>query len=106
MSDKVSCTSHLANPRDPQISTKIYRQLLPPAAKNPFEKGFLDLPKLFNWDGLDTVFFFVSLRVTSWLKLDGGFWSIMIIEKHPYFKKIEHKFKIININISKENNYE
>ena len=47
---------------------------MPPAAKNPFEKGFLDLPKLFNWDGLDTVFFFVSLRVTSWLKLDGGFW--------------------------------
>jgi len=33
--------------------------LLPPAAKNPFEKGFLDLPKLFYWDGLDTVFFFV-----------------------------------------------
>jgi len=26
---------------------------LPPAARNPFEKGFLDLPKLFNWDGLD-----------------------------------------------------
>jgi len=47
----------------------------PPAAKNPFEKGFLDLPKLFNWDGLDTVFHFVSLRVTSWLKLDGGFWT-------------------------------
>ena len=53
---------------------KIHRQLLPPAAKNPFEKGFLDLPKLFNWDGLNIVFFFVSLRVTSWLKLGGGFW--------------------------------
>jgi len=47
---------------------------LPPAAKNPFEKGFLDLPKLFNWDGLDTVFFFVSLCVLLWLKTDGGFW--------------------------------
>jgi hypothetical protein len=47
---------------------------LPPAARNPFEKGFLDFPKLFNWIGLDTVFFFVSLRVTSWLKIDGGFW--------------------------------
>jgi len=49
--------------------TKIHRQLLPPAAKNPFEKGFLDLPKLFNWEGLGTLFFFVLLRVASWLKL-------------------------------------
>ena len=48
---------------------------MPPAARNPFEKGFLDLPKLFNWDGLDTVFFFVSLCVSLWLKLGGGFWE-------------------------------
>jgi len=47
--------------------------VLPPAAKNPFEKGFLDLPKLFNWDGLDTIFFFVSLCVPLWLKTGGGF---------------------------------
>jgi hypothetical protein len=45
---------------------------LPPAAKNPFEKGFLDFPKLFHWEGLDTLFFFVSLCVPLWLKLDGG----------------------------------
>jgi len=32
---------------------------LPPAARNLFEKRFLDLQKLFIRYGLDTVFFFV-----------------------------------------------
>jgi len=70
-------------------SVKIHHQLLPPAAKNPFEKGFLDLPKLFDWDGLDTVFFFVSLRVTSWLKISGGFWSTRGLDNyyHVYYHK-------------------
>jgi hypothetical protein len=27
-------------------------------------------------DGLDTLFFFVSLCVPLWLKLDGGFWLV------------------------------
>jgi hypothetical protein len=31
------------------------------------------LPKAFHWYGLDTLFFFVSLCVPLWLKLDGGF---------------------------------
>jgi hypothetical protein len=44
------------------LKTRDKRKTLPSATKNPFEKGFLDLPKLFNWDGLDTVFF---LRVPS-----------------------------------------
>jgi len=56
--------------------TKIHRQLLPPAAKNLFEKRFRynGLPKAFHWDGLDTLFFFVSLCVALWLKTGGGFW--------------------------------
>ena len=28
--------------------------------------------KAFYWDGLDTLFFFVYLCVTLWLKLGGG----------------------------------
>jgi hypothetical protein len=40
---------------------------MPPAAKNPFEKGFLDLPKLFIKVFLRPVFF-ASLRVSSRFK--------------------------------------
>jgi hypothetical protein len=62
---------------------------LPPAAKTLFvkrvldsqklfigyglEKRVLDSQKLFIGYGLDTLFFFVYLCVSSWLKLDGGF---------------------------------
>jgi hypothetical protein len=46
---------------------------LPPAAKTLFEKRVLDSQKLFIGYGLDTLFFFVHLCVSSWLKLDGGF---------------------------------
>jgi hypothetical protein len=35
------------DPHKPFYLTRIQRQLMPPAAKNPFVKGFLDLPKLF-----------------------------------------------------------
>jgi hypothetical protein len=45
---------------------------MPPAAKNPFEKGFLDLPKFFIKVFLRPVFF-VSLRVSSrFKKISGG----------------------------------
>jgi len=43
--------------------------VLTPAAKNPFEKGFLDLPKLFVKGSFYYIVFFVSLCVSSWLKL-------------------------------------
>jgi hypothetical protein len=41
--------------------------------QNPFYKKGSGLPKIFHWEGLDTLFFFVSLCVPLWLKLDGGF---------------------------------
>jgi hypothetical protein len=41
--------------------------------QNPFYKKGSGLPKIFHWEGLDTLFFFVYLCVSSWLKLDGGF---------------------------------
>jgi hypothetical protein len=54
---------------------------LPPAAKNLFEKRFLDFQKLFIrgcfGHHLSSVFspsIFVSLCVPLWLKLGGGFW--------------------------------
>jgi len=37
------------------------------------DQPLLGLPKTFHWYGWDTVFFFVSLCVPLWLKLDGGF---------------------------------
>jgi hypothetical protein len=42
--------------------------------QNPFYKKGSGLPKIFHWEGLDTPFFFVSLRVPSRLKTGGGFW--------------------------------
>ena len=57
----------------PLGGTRIHRQLMPPAAKNLFVKRFPDLQKLLVESLSGTCFFFVSLRVTSWLKLDGGF---------------------------------
>jgi hypothetical protein len=29
--------------------------------------------KIFHWEGLDTLFFFVPLCVPLWLKIGGGF---------------------------------
>jgi hypothetical protein len=39
--------------------------------QKPFREKVSGLPKAFHWYGLDTLFFFVSLRVTLWLKI---FW--------------------------------
>jgi hypothetical protein len=44
-----------------------------PGGQKPFREKVSGLPKAFHWDGLDTLFFFVSLCVPLWLKLDGGF---------------------------------
>jgi hypothetical protein len=41
--------------------------------QNPFYKKGSVLPKIFHWEGLDTVFFFVSLCVPLWLKTGGVF---------------------------------
>jgi hypothetical protein len=41
--------------------------------QKPFREKVSGLPKAFYWDGLDTLFFIVFLRVTSWLKTGGGF---------------------------------
>jgi hypothetical protein len=46
---------------------------MPPAAKNLFEKRFLDFQKLFIKIDFIIFFFFVPLYVTLWLKLSGGF---------------------------------
>jgi hypothetical protein len=56
---------------------------MPPAAKNPFEKGFLDLPKLLHRLSWNRDF----LRVSSWLKLTGGSrlkWGIEFKSKKMY----------------------
>jgi hypothetical protein len=37
--------------------------------QKPFREKVSGLPKAFHWYGLDTLFFFVSLRVTLWLKI-------------------------------------
>jgi len=41
--------------------------------QKPFREKVSGLPKAFHWDGSDTLFFFVPLCVSLWLKLDGGF---------------------------------
>jgi hypothetical protein len=53
--------------------TWIHRIIMPPAAKNPFVKGFLDLPKLFiRYFSLP--YLLALLRVSSRLtKIGGGF---------------------------------
>jgi hypothetical protein len=43
--------------------------------QNFFYKKGCGLPKIFHWEGLDTVFFFASLRVPSRLNTVGGFWA-------------------------------
>jgi len=48
-------------------------QVLASGGQNPFYKKGSELPKIFHWEGLDTVFSFVSLRVPSRLKTGGGF---------------------------------
>jgi hypothetical protein len=52
-----------------QKSTVIFAS----GGQNPFYKKGSGLLKIFHWEGLDTLFFFVSLRVTSWLKTHSGF---------------------------------
>jgi hypothetical protein len=46
--------------------------------QNPFYKKGSGLPKIFHWEGLDTVFFFVSLCVPLWLKIGGGFRIVVL----------------------------
>jgi hypothetical protein len=41
--------------------------------QKPFYKKGSGLPKIFHWDGLNTLFFFVFLCVPLWLKIGGGF---------------------------------
>ena len=49
--------------------------------------------KAFYWEGLDTVFFFVSLCVPWWPKLGGGFRSRFLVDKelHLYHNKCMKK---------------
>jgi hypothetical protein len=51
---------------------QIHRLTLALTTKNLFEKRFLDFQKLFIIVILRYFFFFVSLRVTSWLKIGDG----------------------------------
>jgi hypothetical protein len=46
---------------------------MPPAAKNPFEKGFLDLPKLFIKVFFIALFLRVPSRVFAVKKIGGEF---------------------------------
>jgi hypothetical protein len=62
---------YLSDPMYPKSTVTV-----PPAAKNPFEKGFLSVKHSQNfligrvWGNS---FFFVTLCVPLWLKTDGGF---------------------------------
>jgi hypothetical protein len=71
--------------------------------QNPFYKKGSGLPKIFHWDGLDTLFSFVSFCVTSWLKTGGGFWRYWAVgnihkNRSAQVKKIILLFFIENPN--------
>jgi len=53
-----------------------------PGGQNPFYKKGSGLPKIFYWDGLDTLFFFASLCKSIGLKLGGGFWILIFFLKN------------------------
>jgi hypothetical protein len=78
-------------PSEPaQIEISNPLPLLPPAARGSFYKNVKHAPvreasaKIFHWEGLDTVFFFVSLRVPSRLKTGGGFWVSTSLAHYLY----------------------
>ena len=71
----------MKNPRHLQLEFKGEKSdARASGGQNPFYKKGSKQKKIFHWEGLDTLFFFVSLRVTSWLKTGGGFWESRVLE--------------------------
>ena len=67
-------------PYEPYLKENILSISFASGGQNPFYKKGSGLPKIFYWEGLDTLFFFVPLCVSLWLKIGGGFWPFSLID--------------------------